>query len=316
MKKLIFPLAPGLIYEQKSYINPDINSLFSFIENKDFLLCCYGGVVETFFSLIYLEYLSLKFKDKKYYWIGNSIFSSMIRSNGLARVLNAQINKEHITKANIPFLSSEDEKYCIINPLYTYLKKQKKGRKIKDIRNFLAQLNNAFIKNVKEYFPLFRDKRIPESYSKWKVANKVIDENNIIMIFPDRTGWSMHSENFLEWTPSDLRSFTSMMYGKGYKIYIVTNKQSLYYGLSNAKILPLDFDLVFYLLQKSKYIISNEVDWIYIGALVSKAPIYCRYINKGAFGIYKTMSYIGIDPYKRVETIITPIDVFNNLLRK
>lgn len=315
MRKLIYPLAPGLIYEDKIHINPDLNSLSSFIKNRDFILCCYGGILETYYTLMYTEYLSLKFKDKKFYWVGNNVFNTLIKSNSICKVLNQDINKDHILKANIPFLSDEENKYCIINPLYTYLKINKKGRFIKDSRNFIAQINNTFIKSPKDFFPKLRDKRIPESYNKWKLINKINDENNIIMIFPDVTGWSMHSDKFLEWTPNEVRSFTSMMYGKGYKIYVVTNKQNLYYGLSNAKILPLDFDLIFYLLQKAKYLVSNEVDWIYIYLMITSGKVFCKNINKGPFGLYKTLSYVGIESYKRVDAVSYPKDIFSKIIK-
>src|SRR5690554_6700310 len=87
-----FPWAPGLSWKIKNgkYVVPELPfELFSkSLKNKDVVVCSFGGLVESFYSLSILELLNNNLIGNKLYWAGNSEYQNLLKLNGLAKYFN------------------------------------------------------------------------------------------------------------------------------------------------------------------------------------------------------------------------------------
>lgn len=257
-----FPFAPGILWNIKNgkYILPylELNKINSFIKDNPIKIVCYGGLIESFFSLSILEAYNFYYKNDLY-WIGNPDFKDLISWQGLAKFDNS-FPKEKIYQFPTPlFKDLSGNIYC--NSLLNYRNiKTYYGIKIK--HNASACFNQIFNNSLfqewdNKYIPCFRAK------------NKINKIGNLVVIFPDASNFCNQEINCLKLSKQELKSLNNILTQYGYKCIFLTDNID-YNGMHAEK---LNLDNIFTYLQQASFVLSNQVDFLLLSLLISKAKV-------------------------------------------
>lgn len=274
-----FPFAPGLPWRvlYGKYIIPEMPSSVwhSSLVNKEFHIVCYGGFLESFFSLCYLEVLNYFFPQNKKYWCGNKEYSKIVELNGLAK-LNDSISYEKLSHYPVPlFFDKENGAYfnCLNNYInvYSYYKKIKQYECNRSLARQLV--SNLLLPWELRYIPEFRRMSYPpEDLAAWAKIARFHFNQPYVIIFPDKTKYTHHVASYLDWTPAQVKSLGALLRPLGIKLIIFSDHPSKYYDL-NVFILPIRFDYIIYCMKYSKVILSRDIDFVMIGNFISDAVL-------------------------------------------
>jgi hypothetical protein len=243
------------------------------------VIFCYGGLFESYFSLACAEVIHRAYPYKSIYWCGNKKFSQLINLSGIVSInQESVISEECRFKYPTPlFLDRKKHVYfnCLNNyiNLYNYL-----GKKLPfNINPLTQQIFDNVMVPWKDYFPILRKlKQLPE-FDKWRELKKFNINRPFLAIFPDNTGWSEHKKiSFLGWSIHQIRSFVAMVNQIGLEVVIVTPHVNRYYGIK-ALIIEPKLEQVLYIIEKAKFLLSNELDFIFL-KMLNKEPqkIICK----------------------------------------
>jgi hypothetical protein len=313
----IFPYCPGIIWKLRSNLiipKLDINNWKRAIDDREIVIVNFGGLFETYFSLSYFEALNKLHPQKDITFNGQEQFSQLININGLGNC-NSLINKEQAIKYPIPiFLDKSNHTYfnCLNN--YLYIKNSNGKNEFKRRSALSKQLfeNSCLDWNI-NYTPQLRNLKLSNVFKEFKQFKKFDIDRPYVLIFPDNnSGFSMHSISMLGWTVAQVKSFVSMTSSKGIQTVIITKHIGRYTGI-NSLVLAPKLDNILSLIEKSSVILSDEVDFLLIGLLLSKnGKIIARDVNK-EFSIKKNQKYLGTNNKLYLAKELEPIKVFKEI---
>ncbi len=310
----VFPFAPGLVWkvEEENFIIPQLqfNQLSPHLKDKEFIILCDGGFLETFFSLSILEMLNIYFPLQKKYL--SSKFSSLAVANGIAKPIDKCIPDETLRRYTTPLFFDRDNR-AYFNCLYNYRYRQPflGGKNKRDYRPVIRQIcEKVLIPWNLDYLPRFRNLNSNHINNSFKLA-KMHTNQPYVLIIPERTSFSQYKNAGLRWNPSQVKSLAAMLKQQlSWNTVILSNCPESYRD-SPALVLPFSIENYLILAQTSSVILSEDIDYILTGLVLSKGLVICR--NQcGDLGIRKNTRYLKqydrqFLTYRRMQ----PLDVLN-----
>ncbi len=290
-----FPFCPRIPWKVKNgiYVLPELTgtSWKKANEGRYPLIICYGGLIESFLSLSFLELYHFISPSIKMKWSGSERFYPLLKLNKLATP-GSIIDEVILKRFPLPlFMDREKTLYC--NALYNYLKKSPYYGGFEKTRKepiFQQLLENTTQPWQSDFLPQIRNfteaKVLLETYAKNKQFSLKLP---YICIFPDRE-FSMHKQSALKWTDMEIKSLAASAKTLGINTLVVTNRPGRYYN-SHVICVPSSLETSLYLITKSKLVLSEEVDWLLIAGMISDATIVHRELN-GRFDISRNLEYI------------------------
>lgn len=280
--------------------------LSAVINNKDTYMVVFGGLLESFFSLILLEVTNKICPQNDLYWIGKSTFSDLVKLNALAKISNINFNKELLINYPTPlFVDKKDHVYY--NFITNYIKNPFTLKKI-PFPIIQQLLNNCIIDKPLEYLPELRLTDFLDSYHTACLLAKINENKPFLLIFDDMK-LSMHNKKTLNWSVQQVFSFASMLNSIGVDCVMLTDKVTRYHN-SAVKALPFRFDYAWHLLTKARYLMSYCIDPLLIGILLSsKCRIISNVLDK-EFNILNNFNYLHNGEKILAKERVEPLEAF------
>jgi len=291
-----FPFSPGIPWTIKysKYIVPEVpgSIVLSNLKDKNIIVAAYSGFLESFFSLVLCEMMNYMLPSSKLLWAGDDRFGSLIKINGLAKLYNGDVDQSVLDRYPVPlFFDKENNAYfnCLNN--YIDVKTYYTTHGYFDSRAAVKQIieKSLFDWDIR-YMPKLRNLYRDHSKLRSKLdVSKISEERPFVLLLPD-TDWSVHNEDCLGWTPTQIKSFGALLSQENIPLIVLTKNPSKYF-YSFVTVLPMEMELLLYLIMKAKYILSSTIDFLLVGGAISDATIISRPVS-GEFKLSKNIRYL------------------------
>lgn len=316
IKQKIFPFAPGIVWKTKNnYIIPEVHPVVwdTVLQQKKPSVICNSGLLESFYSLSYVEAIHNIYPDKDVMWIGNSKYNYLVHSQNIAKISPYSFSEFSISQYPTPiFMDLEDNFY--FNSLLNYIKtykiiKTKKNQFVYNNEPIIAQIfKNAML----DYVGCNPVLRLHNSlkYDAWMKSKKLSPRLKYILIFQDEI---THDTDCLQWTDRQIREFSEMLRHLNISV-ICCQKESydIYKNTSSVIRCPLDLEIVISLITNAYCILSNTIDYLLISLSLSKAMIFSKELP-GIYNINDNADFISSENIIFTDNDISPRNVLQIL---
>jgi hypothetical protein len=318
----IFPFAAGIPYraDEKDVIIPKVIAAnwHNLFRKKTSVLCVNSiGFIENLFTLSYFECLySIYGSRYNMEWNGNSMYENMVLLQSLATPVD-RFPMKSLIDYPVPAFFNSDRTATFINPLNNYLEVYSfLGFRIKHNQQILLKqlFQNLMIPWNNKYIPQFRLLEMPIKLAEQAKLMKFNLKQKYILIMPDDTGMSIHKKQFLNWTISDIKSFSSMLRGTDYNLIILTSVPQKYNGI-NTLIAPPTIENILWLIKGSSYVLAQEIDFL-LGTLIlgDGVPISKRVRNP--YSIHNNKNFMRAGKKAMMYADMSPIKIFEAIQEK
>lgn len=293
-----FPWSPGIPWKVRKgkYVIPELPFalLSDVITNKNLVVCCFGGLLEFYYSLAILETFNNKFPMVKKSWVGNTNFLKLLSINGLAKPFEEfeEITERDLKRFPTP-LFLDKNKRVYLNSLYNYLNRSAyySSKTFPDEKAAIMQIMyNSFFPWDNKNTPKLRFENELGNFDDLIKSRGINLNKPTIMILPDETGDSIHEESHLSWNEYQIKSFASIASQKNYQVLVLTNQPHLYWG-SKLKVIGYSLDAFFRFLPYSKILMSKDIDFNLIGLLYPNLKVIGNEIS-GPFSLKKNYKFL------------------------
>lgn len=281
-----FPFCPGIPWKTKfGLIIPEISqeNWNDFVKNKETVVMAYGGLIESFFSQSIVQAINSVEPLKTVSWAGESIYKDIISAK--------YIDIPNVAD-NYPtpiFMDKENRVY--FNALHNYINNQTyKLKRLSEHRNpILEQIfNNSLLPWNKKYIPKL-NKFDYTKYKLWSKKENFFDNKHYILII-DKTIYSEHNINCLNFDNKTIIGFAGMMRRFGIPILYCSNKKI--YGNPSIIMVPEDLQILFPLIEKCMVVLSHDIDYLLLSMMISKSTIICNKKNKKQYDIFANAEFL------------------------
>ncbi len=315
--KQFFPFAPNIPWTIKNnkYIIPgiDANTWEKNVKDKNYIVTCYGGLLESFFSLSYLEALSRTSSGKEIKWMGNPDFEYFVKAQGIGKVNEFDLGSNVVDKYPAPiFMDRENNAYFNVINNYVETKSYKPGPSVTNKDICLKQIFQNCMIPWDGDTPKLRMHSV-KKYNEWKSANKFHDNLKYILVFTDK--WtSMHDIDCLEWNDRQVRELAEMVRHLGYSVVSCSEKKvDPYYRAGQVIRAPLDIEIVTNLIMNSNGVLSRDIDPLLVSAMISDSTYIISKDVGGIYDLYHNADFIQAKNMIFTETELSPQDVYSFL---
>ena len=249
------------------YVVPELPAelVSGVVRDKELVVCAFGGLLESFYSFAIVETMNKNLFGKNLYWAGNGEYEALVAANGLAKPFYESVTVHDTQRFPTPiFLDRNGRVY--FNCLNNYLER----KPYYSTRGFSDE--RAAIKQIVEKSTLQWDDRhvpqirFPEEFGDFsdlfKSRNISLDKKSILLI-PDETGTSIHTTDCLGWNEHQVKSFIAMAVKADYQVILLTVRPEIYWGTS-AKVIPFSINMFFALIQRVKFVLASDVDFLLV----------------------------------------------------
>lgn len=270
-----FPFSTGIPWQVKcgKYVQPEVSGtiLRERLKDKEIVVVALQGLIESFFSLSILETINYMMPGHNLYWSGYPIYYPMIKRNGLAKPFDKYIDHDTLERFPIPiFFDKENRAYfnCLNNylevtPYYLGIAGYKDRRPI-----FKQIAEKSTAPWDVRFTPMLRHADISQEALPMK------GRAPHVLIFPERSGLSVHPANGLDWTIDQTRSFCTMLRPE-FKPIVVVKNPGQYFNV-NAEVIQFSVESVLRLLPGAYAVLSKDVDILLMAFALSNAKILSK----------------------------------------
>lgn len=308
-KPRFFPFSAGIPWQMEmgKYIIPNINDFIweKTINNKNIIIVSFGGLLESFLSLMAAEAFKKTKYNNKLFWKGFSNFNDLVKFQGLCSISDVNITNDDIKNYPTPvFFDKNDNVY--FNILNDYkIKKSYWGQCHKEVNlPIIEQIYRNICIPWDGFFPILRNIK-SDIYDNLYKTGKIKKRTKIISIILNDV-----EDDILDWNIYNTREFAQLASNNGFKVVLFSKDANRFYG-SNLFSYKYNYQEVIQFINKSWMVISNDIDWLIISMMISNAKI----ISKKMFNQYdllKNADLIGVDnDIFTFNEWYSPIDVFN-----
>lgn len=315
MSNIYFPFAPGIKYSLKNgryvELQLDQSAWKKIFTNKEVIIACFGGFLESYFATSIAKAIKHISPSTEVYWNGKSDylhFGELPQFNGTKSILN----KELINNYPVPLFYDQEQKVVFMNILFNYIYKYtyRGDFGYHDKKSVFSQIfRNSFLEWDKNY--LFDYNYDDVDFRLWLKQCKLSLNENIILLFPDETGLSIHDQSSLEWSVMDVKSFAGMLTRTNYRLVICSSNPQKYYGI-RAVFLPPKPSYIFNMVTNAAIVLSKEVDFTIISGIVGNSFAYSLKL-KNELSVDKNFKFLNVEPSIEISKEITPIRVFKEI---
>lgn len=278
-----FPFSKGIPWRfhwknSKNTLMPRIpfNIFYDSIQHKKIISLAFGGFLESFFSLSLLEIVNKYLPQNELSWLGNKEFFNLVKMNGLVKHCNNSFDKKNLIRFPLPlFFDKNDNAY--FNVLANYIDNSISGGKT--LYPLFRQLkDNCMIKWSDDFVPQLRHTDFLEELNTHFNLIKFKENKPFLLFFDSLNNLTIHKEKSILWNRQQLYSFASMLKQLDIDVIIITNNINQYQG-SALKAMPFRFDFAWYMLKKAKFLMSFDIDPLFIGMFISNSIIISNRLN-------------------------------------
>lgn len=285
------------------------------LQDKELVVCAFGGLLESFYSLSILETLNKNLLGKALYWAGNSEYGALVAANGLAKPFYEQVTLNDTQRFPTPlFLDRNGRVY--FNCLNNYLERKPyySSRGFPDERAAIQQIvENSTMQWDERYVPQIRYEDEFGNFNDLFKARGISFPKKSILLMPDETGVSTHGLGCLGWNEHQVKSFIVMV-SKEYQVLLLTTRPEVYWG-TTAKVIPFSINMFFALVNNVDFILANDVDFLLISLGVSDAAIISNHTD-GAFKLSKNSGIVRSESVIYISDEILPAEAFKIVTEK
>lgn len=307
-----FPFAPGIPWKVKNgkYVVPELPSEAwrHALHGRDAVVVAYGGLIESFVSLSYLEILNYTMPSVKLHWCGNLKFKPLISINGLGSFEETNI-KDIVSNYPVPlFMDQKDNVFfnCLNN--YLNVKPYYGGKGYHDKKPIIRQIfRNSTFKWDTHYTPQLRNLNCDLELKRWAQSAKFQFKRPYVCVFPE-AGWSQHDQSMLNWTDAELKAFSMMLKQADISVIVFTNYPNKYNN--SIYTIPIRLDFMFNLIPNAKAVLSKDIDMLLISNMISSATLIGR-PYKNELSLKKNNYFIERQNVIYTDKALTPYAAFN-----
>lgn len=289
-----FPFCPGIPWKFKNgkYVIPtlDKTSWDRLLNNRNPVVLCFGGLIESVVSLSILEALNNNLINKNLNWCGDQRFNQLVYLNGLAST-ELNLSEDIVFKYPLPIFLDK-EKFAYFNCLNNYIDVYSisKSSYYYDKRPIFQQIFEKSCLEWNNFFPKFRRLAEPIEFRNFERSKRFNFKKPFILLIPDKTGWSDHNFSYLGWKIHDIRSFSAIISNLGFNLVIMSPQIHKYQAIKALHLKP-NLEHLIWLLSKAKVILSEDIDILLLGLLTSSAKIIS--LNTSAeFSLIKNKNFV------------------------
>lgn len=318
-----FPFAPNIPWKTEGdYLVPFLSaSVFNrTIKDKNAVIVCYGGWIESYLSLYYLEMLNDLYPNVPRVWCGEKQFEYLLKWNGLAKKSETDIPAKTLLKYTTPiFLDKSDNVYfnCLNN--YKH-KKNYNGLCSIDSKDsgIKTIINNSTMPYNPKYLPKFRHMDCSIDLNAWARMNNIdLNKPYVLMVMDTSTSFydhiSFYERRHLYWLPEKFKIFSAMMEDANIPIITVTDTPNIYIGKTVVRA-PYRIDFIISLVKNATTVLSADPDFTLLGLLTSKA-IVCGIKSKNNYNIIKNRNFLNTNHKVCFSRSINPYNVYKKTMR-
>jgi hypothetical protein len=311
-KSKFFPFSPGIPWNIRNgkYIVPEIDrEVWDLVlKDKDIVVTCFGGVLESFFSLAYLEFLSEIYPDKKLNWLGYKEFEPFVRAQRLGQFSNINLKKKMLEDYPTPiFFDAKSNAYLNVLNNYKVTKSYWGKYPVENEEPILKQIFVNSLTQWDNYFPKMRYlTEMSADYEIWKKRLSFRDDKKFILVFAD------HKSKFtktLNWSFRHIRELAALTYNLGIKVVAVTDFPHYY---QNSKVITIENNYIssLSLIKKAYVVLSSDIDWNFISMMQSDVKIISQNVD-GVCDLYENADFLGVDNVISTDNRwVSPMEVF------
>jgi hypothetical protein len=288
-----FPFSGGIRWEiaHGKYIHPqiDLDTWNRALEDKDIIVVAFGGLLETLFSLTFVEALKILRPNQNLYWLGSEKYSNLHFMNGGSKNCNINLTPKILKNYPTPIFFDADNR-VYFNVLNNFLLKKSYWNRYPLNRTetvFEQIFSNLSVPWSKSYLPKLRN--IGTDFIDGLIkANRINSKSKIITIILENT-----DKDILKWGTQQIKEFVQIASSRGFKVVVFSHDISRFYG---SKILVFEYDVrkILQTIKTTKLLLSNNINWLLSSLLISETAIVCKN-ESGPYDIFKNAEYIEVE---------------------
>lgn len=260
-----FPFAPGVrfkISKANTFIKKFDRVSYENIFSKDVVTICHGGFLENIYNLFIIDAYKQNNESLKINHICNPIFNDIYYLQGISNKSIWDIPEYMLFDYTSPVFFNKDMTVSFINVLHDYIYiKNIKGQVIKklSIDSFRNVWKNSFVSWDKRYTPSLRF-NYNENLEKFLKLNKFSLNKEYVLLFPDKTNYSINDVSLLDWNYYQIKEFSQMLMSSGIRLIILTQNQRKYHGI-NCLMPEFSTLNILTLMKDARAVISKDPDY-------------------------------------------------------
>jgi len=289
-----FPFSPGIPWKMRKgkYLIPEIEQGVweRAVKNKDGVVLCYGGFLESLFSLAYGEMLVRVKPQMKLFWAGNPAFHAMIKEHGLFKPIDFP-NISH--KYPVPLFMNDH--FVYFNCLNNYLIRSPwYGEPKKINRNLISKqlFCNSLVEWSSRYVPNIRH----GSDKTGKYVLIILNEHN-------------HDFDTLNWDWQYVREFASMMHGS-IPVVVMAEKDMPHYSKHYEFQKLQQHHITLNMLNNAWMVLSNDVHFLIAAILLQRPHILSLPFKDNRFHLLKNAEFLDNESVILVTEDLKPYYVY------
>lgn len=315
-----FPWSPGIPWKVRrgKYVVPELPAelVSSVLRGKEAVVCAFGGLLESFYSLSILETLNKNLLAKKLYWAGNSEYEPLVAANSLAQPFYDTVTAQDTQRFPTPIFLDRDGR-VYFNCLNNYLERKPyySSRGFPDDRAAIQQIvETSTLQWDDKYIP---ELRYPEEFGDFselfRSRNISLDKRSVLLV-PDETGASIHDVDCLGWNEHQVKSFIAMATTSNFQVLLLTSRPEVYWG-THAKVIPFSINMFMTLVNSVEFVMARDVDFLLVALSLSDAGLISNYMD-GAFKLSKNSRVVRSESVIYTDDEVLPAKAFEIVTEK
>ena len=307
-KPKFFPFSAGIPWkiERGKYIIPeiDLETWHKVTDGKDIIITAFGGLFESLFSLCAAEAIASFAGSHNLFWLGNPEFSCLANFQGLCKFCNITLTPEMLKQYPVPLFFDQDHR-VYFNVLNNYLIRTSYWGKYPEAID--VPVTEQIFRNVmipwRDYLPILRN--LGTDFFDGEVnIGRFNTKTRIVLIILNQT-----KNDILDWSIQNIKEFSQLASHKGLKTVVFSHNPNAFHGSS---ILAYKYDIrkILQVLENSWMVLSNDIDWLLISLMASKAKMISKHIQ-GSFDLFKNAEILGVgNDIFTDRDWVSPLDAF------
>lgn len=305
-KPKFFPFSPGIPWKVQSgkYIIPEIDfeTWHKVLDGKNIIITVFGGLIESFFSLCAAEAIS-HLGQYNIYWLGNNNYNSFIKFQGLCKLSNINLTKDHLHNYPVPLFFDNDNN-AYINILNNYLIRKAYWNKYPEVvdRPIFQQMSDNILLPWNNNIPNLRNLGSNFFDDLYNIG-RIKKTSKIISIILNDT-----NNNVLGWSVQNVKGFSQLASHKGWKVIVFSKNINMFHG-SNILAFEYSINNILQIIRKSWVVLSNDINWLLVSLLISDAKIISNNVYN-QYNLFKNAEFIGAQNDIFTDRNVLPVDAF------
>lgn len=284
------------------------------LADRNAAVCCFGGLFESYFSLVFIEAISYLTPSKTIYWLGNKEYYDLIKLQGLAIPHDNGVDQLTLDQYPVPiFLDEKDYFYYnVLNnvfPANKFIRKNIKKYVISNVGRSAGYriLDNLTFSYKDDFRPKLR-KYKDDKFLQWAEKVNLDLKRPMVCVFPDK-----HQRKFcphlLGWEGSQVKGLVEVMRQIG-GVVLVFSKEPEKYRTAFGYYPPFDLNMMVGALRRAELILADECDYFVLAGMEnSEIKMLFKWRKRSVWDPTRNLKMLGVVPKTYQATYVYPKDI-------